>query len=190
MNKISLFVLLVLLFTGCASTNSYRKPGVDFSKYEKIAVIKLDCSVNQATGQEVSDMVALEFIKKGYNVLERSQLKAVIDEEVLAMAGLTESNKSLLQLSGVNAIVVGSVSRYDCHPSKAPIFYMGALLAVMNTNTCFASLSLKLLDCKTGEIIWTANGSHSVQAVGMTPHKVLQNVINTLKEDIPSRMEK
>lgn len=190
MKHISIFLILILFLTGCASTHSYTKPGVDFSNYEKIAIIKLDCSINQAVGQEVSDIVALEFIKKGYNVLERSQIKAVIDEEVLAMAGLTESNKKLLQLSGVNAIVVGSVSRYDCHPSIAPIFYMGMLLGVMNTNTCFASLSLKLLDCKTGEIIWTANGSHSVQAVGMTPHKVLQNVINTLKEDIPSRMGK
>lgn len=183
--KLYLSILLLLIIYGCATAQSFKKPCVDFSQYKKIAIIKFDCLSDPTAGQEVADIIALEFIKRGYDVIERSQLNAIIDENILISSGLTESNKSALQLSGIDGIVVGSLSRYDCYPSKAPIYYMGKILAVLNTNKCYASLSLKMLDVKKGEVIWAANGSHSRDAVNMTAYKALQEVIDILREQIP-----
>lgn len=177
--------LLSLFISACATSESYKKPDVDFSKYKSCAVVRLHCSSDPSAGQEIADAMALKFMKKGYNVIERTQLEAVLDEEDLRLYGLTESNKSALRLAGVSAIITGSVSRYDCHPSSAPIYYMGTLLGVMNTNNCHCSVSLKMIDVYTGEVLWAANGSHSVNAVNMTAHKVLQEVLKQLSREIP-----
>ena len=180
------FILLLFAICGCATAECYRKPDVDFSKYKRCAVVRFHCSSNPSVGQEVADAIALEFMKKGYNVIESSQLEAVLDEEDLRLYGLTESNKSALRLAGVSAIITGSVSRYNCHPSSAPIYYMGTLLGVMNTNNCHCSVSLKMIDVYTGEVLWAANGSHSVNAVNMTAHKVLREVLKKLSREIPT----
>ena len=184
MNRLALIVLAFLIISACASTQSYKKPGVNFSHYKKIAVVRFDCS-NYGAGQEVADNMGLEFIKKGFNVIERSQLRAVINEEALVQSVLIESAKSALNVSGVDAIVVGSISMYDCRPDKAVIFLMGSPF-VMNTNNCQASLSMKMLDVKTGDILWAANGSHAVNAVSMTANKVLKIVIDDLSKQLPS----
>jgi curli biogenesis system outer membrane secretion channel CsgG len=179
------FILISFAVCGCATAECYKKPGVDFSKYKRCAVVQFHCSSNPSIGQEVADAIALEFMKKGYDVIERSQLESVLDEDDLRAYGLTESSKSALRLAGVNAIVTGSVSRYSCHPSSVPIFYQGAILGVMNTSDCHASVSLKMLDVGTGEVLWAANGSHSENAVGMTAQKVLHEVLDKVADEIP-----
>ena len=136
-------------------------------------------------GQEVADNIALEFLKKGYDVIERSQLESIINEEKLRQYGLTDSARFKLHTSGINAIVVGSVTSYKCIPRKAPMIYMGRLYGVVDTNSCTASLSCKMLDIMTSKLVWTANGSHSASAMGMTANKVLQQVINIISQKIP-----
>ncbi|MGA2332341.1 MAG: CsgG/HfaB family protein [Syntrophales bacterium] len=101
-----LFVIFLLLVAGCHTPqiSTYTKQDIDFSKYKKVAVIKFDYK-ESSVGQEVSDRVALSFMKKGYNVVERSQLKSIIDENSIAAAGLTETTRSALQLEGVDVLV-------------------------------------------------------------------------------------
>lgn len=182
-----IWLIFILFLASCATSNCYIKPGTDFSQYKNIAVVKFDCLSDPTVGQEVADTVLLEFIKKGYNVIERSQLRSIIDEEILVQSGLTESNKSALQIRGIDAIVIGSVSNYNCRPSQAPIYYMGMLLGVLNTNLCHASLSIKMIVVNTGNIVWCANGSHSINAVGMTANKVMQEVMKKISKEIPEK---
>lgn len=126
----------------------------------------------------------MSFTKKKYNIIERSQLRAIIDENLIIASGLTDSNRTVLHLAGINAIVVGSVSRYDCHPDK--VFTMiGFAPIVLPTNNCHASLSVKMLDTKTGEIVWAANGAHAINDSRMTAYKVIQKVIQLIEEEIP-----
>lgn len=188
MKRILCFCMLVLsVVSGCASGQSYIKPGVDFCEYRKIAVIALDCPANPAIGQEVADTIALEFLKKGYHVIERSQLRAIINEEVLKLSGLTEESKRALQVSGVSGVVVGSVSRYDCVPSRVFLYLYGSGYYPLNTNKCHASLSVKMLHVETGEVVWMANGAHSMEDINMTASKVLQKVMRIICKNIPQR---
>jgi len=184
--KVYSCLLLLLIVSACATADVYKKPGIDFSKYFKIAVVGFSCLPNPTVGQEVADIVALEFLKQGYNVIERSQLRHILQEEKLKQVGLTEEAKSVLRLSGISAIIMGSVSRYDCRPSGIILPFMGTFIP-MNTSDCHASLSLKMLDVQTGQVIWAANGSHSVNDVGMTASKVLRQVINIISLQIPTK---
>lgn len=181
MKRFGLILLTFLFVSACAaSVQSYKRPGVKFSDYKKIAVVRFDSS-DYGAGQEVSDTIGLEFIKRGFNVIERSQLRAVIDEEALVQSGLIESAKSALKISGVNSIVVGSISSYNCRPC---IIAAGSL--ALSTNNCHVSLSMKMLDVQTGDILWAANGAHSRNDVNMTANKVLKVVIEALADQIPS----
>lgn len=178
-------VLLSVIVLGCATAQVYMKPGINFSQYKRIAVLRFDSSFSSAVGQEVSDTIGLEFSRKGYNVIERSQLKAIIAEEQLEQYGLTEPNKIELRLAGINAIVVGSISRYDCFAHQQLIPFMGTIIPLI-TNNCHVSLSCKMLDVDTGELIWAANGAHSMDDVNMTANKVLQEVLKKISREIPS----
>lgn len=187
MNRLSfvLTCIVLMLLIACvrAQTFTYVKPGVNFSKFKRVAVIRFECS-QHSIGQEVSDIMAMSFMKKNYTVVERSQLKSLIDENAIISAGLTESNRSSLKLAGINAVIVGSVTRYDCHPDKviAPLFGM---YYVLPTNSCHVSVSIKMLDVQNGDILWAANGSHAKNDSGMTAGKVLQKVIEGIEKKIP-----
>jgi curli biogenesis system outer membrane secretion channel CsgG len=178
-------VIFLFLVIGCATpqVSTYTKPQIDFSKYKKVAVIKFDCR-ESTVGQEVSDRIALSFMKKGYNVIERSQLTSVIDENSIMAAGLTEINRSALQLGGIEAVVVGSVTRYDCEQSKFAVFTGGTAIAATR-NLCHASISIKMLNIQNGEVLWAGQGSHSLKGKNMTAGSVLQKLIEKIEVQMP-----
>ncbi len=181
--KFYILFFLLLIF-GCAAVESYRKPGIDFYKYKRIAVVKFTDPSDSTVGQQVADRIALEFIKKGYTVLERNQLKSIIDEEKINQYGLTDSDRSTLQLSGVYAMVLGSVSRYTCFPQEPlPRLSYGYDL---DRNNCWVSLSFKMLDLQTNEVVLTAAGHLSMTDVDMTADNVLQELLKRLSTKIPA----
>jgi len=175
------------LISACATANIYQKPGVDISKYKKIAVTKFLCSSDESAGQEVSDLMALEFIKKNYNVIERTQLAALVNENELSMMGITDTARPQLKLMGINGLIFGTVSSYSNVPGESPIFVKGKVIATLPTNRCTASLSIKMVDVDSGQVVWIANGSNSDSGMGLTPNKVMQDVITIIAEKIPQQ---
>lgn len=173
-----IFLGILFIISGCASVQSYSKPGVDFSKYKKIAIVKFYNPADPAVGQEVADILAMEFMRQGYTVVERSQLAAVIDEDKLLKSGLTSESKNSFQTMGVDSIFQGSVSRYGCQSSF--VYLYGSPIP---TNVCHASFSMKMLDIQTGEVLWATNAAHSINDINATAHKVLLRIINKL--DLP-----
>jgi curli biogenesis system outer membrane secretion channel CsgG len=184
--KAYLIPLLILLFLlGCSrpQVTIHKKSGVDFSKYKNIAVLKFNSS-DPAIGQEVADTIALQFMNKGYSVVERSQLKAVIDENSIIASGLTDNNLVSLKLKGIDAILVGSVSRYNCEQSAMTVpTKMGAIKG--SRNLCHVSISMKILNVQDGDILWAAQASNSVKGRNMTAGTVLSYVLQEIEGKIP-----
>ena len=184
--KIFLSIMAFLLCVSCAAAPQiafYKNPNIDSSKYRRIAILKFT-SDNAGIGQEVSDYFAIQMMKKGYDVVERSQLKGIIDEATLVGAGLTDSQKAPLLLSGITSLLVGSVSQYNCEQSGSLIPTTLGHVRV-NKNLCHVSLSLKALDVKTGNILWAAQCSDSDKGRHATAAKVLSNMIPHVAEQIP-----
>jgi len=161
----------------------YVKPGVNPSCCTKIAVMRF-ASADIGIGQEISDTIALQMMQKGYDVMERSQLQAVIDETAFVSSGFTDNKqKDILMMKGINVLMVGSVSRYSCQQSTMiiPTLHgpIGAPISI-----CTVSLSAKILDVRNGDILWAVQASHSNRG-RTTAAAVLNEMLPEIVAKIP-----
>ncbi len=155
MKKLSVLLIgIFLLSSGCITVQSYTKPDVDFSKIKKIALIKLGAQ-DALLSQIVTDHVSLGFRKKGFNIIEKEQLKVIIDENVIMQSGLTEQDRKTLSLAGVDGVIVGTVRLRTYRTGS-----VGAspnLLIGKSTEKEKLQLSVKMYDIRNGDVVWSAN---------------------------------
>ncbi|MFZ3090051.1 MAG: hypothetical protein WA240_05430 [Nitrospirota bacterium] len=156
MRKLSvLLVGIVLLSLGCITVKSYTKPGFDFSKIKKIAIVKLGSQVTLSTqhstksesqgstkpekaddniSQIVTDAIVMAFMQRGIDIVEANKL---INENHFIQSGLTDTDRDVLSRAGVDALISGAISKRDTWKEKF-------------------LFSAKMYDIKTGEVIWSA----------------------------------
>ncbi len=179
-----LYIIGLMFLAGCASEQGHVKQSADVQGYKNIAVIKFD-SPDPIVGYKMTDKITVRFAGKGFNVLERSKLKKLINEEALVRAGLSESDKAALRSSGINALVFGSVDKYECETQKAWVWTDFAP-AQIRKNDCRAAMSVRMVDINSGEVLWEAKKSHDENAEGMTAQTVLGIVLAWIEEKIPA----
>lgn len=111
----------------------------------KIAVMPFKAST-ELIGSSVSDMVVTELLRtQKYQLVERGQMAKVLGETELAMAGLSETKAvEAAKMMGAEAVVVGTVDEYGTQAKG------GNTYAVVG-------LSIRLIDCANGKIIWSAD---------------------------------
>ena len=125
------------------TANVYAKQGQ--SGVLKIAVMPLKAATD-LIGSSVSDMVVTELLRtQKYQLVERGQMAKVMKETELAMAGLSEAKAvEAAKLLGAEAVVIGTVDEYGTQTQGGSSFPVVAL-------------SIRLIDCATGKIIWSAD---------------------------------
>lgn len=111
----------------------------------KIAVMPFKAST-ELIGSSVSDMVVTELLRtQKYALVERGQMKNVLSETELAMAGLSEAKAvEAAKMLGAEAVVIGTVDEYGMQAKG------GDTYAVVG-------LSIRLIDCSNAKIIWSAD---------------------------------
>ncbi len=170
LKMITIFIPLGLAFICCASSKEYVKPGVDFNKYNRIAVLPLtDFSTHPGSGNQVSDILAFSLLKYGIDVIDRSQTINILNEQNLGLYGILDASTApnVGKLLGVRCIITGSINEWSSTIVNIQMV-QGADPAYMPISA--AGFSLKLIDCETGEIVWatSARGSttgNEMQAV-------------------------
>ncbi len=149
-------VALVGLTSGCASSrvdayftetkseaNVYVSPVR--SDIAKIAVLPFR-GPTELIGSSVSDMFVTEMLRANkYTLVERSQMAGVLSETELSLAGLSETKAvEVARMLGADGVVIGTVDEYATQARS------GKTYAV-------AGVSTRLINCTTGEIIWSAD---------------------------------
>jgi len=171
--------VIILLLIGCATapeiiTDSYLKPGIDFSKFERVAVTGFTDAPNApGSGEEIADIAGLEMLKKGYDILERNQVEVILQEQKLGLSGLLESGtvNQVGKILGVKAIITGTVGSYHrekVYQEGAEINFLGRMKQLTRivipggeTLRYEVSLTMKMVDVESGAVIWMASGSLS-----------------------------
>ncbi len=179
---------LAFLLTGCAlmqpspPIDASSKTDVALLKYKKIAVIKLKNPKNDAAGQDAADILALGFVKLGYNVVSSPQSASLIDQSDVYVSGLTPDIKTKLKSFGVDSLVTGTINEYLCSSSEAPL----PLLKQCGENHCSVTASARMIDLDSGEIVWGAIGSDAQEGRWVTADSVLISVMEKMRDTIPN----
>jgi hypothetical protein len=145
-------LLAVLVVAGCASSSgeSYAAAGYNFANLDKVAIVEVTGRVyGDAAKNQVSNFFTMELMKKGYAVVERSQIKQILKEQEFQSSDLTsvEGRAKVKEIWNVPAIMVIDVPKYDNEK---------------------LSMSAKLLDVQTGEVLWIGTGEGSTGKTAAT----------------------
>jgi curli biogenesis system outer membrane secretion channel CsgG len=120
------------------SQSSQKSESQGSTKSESEGTINISPQ-NESLSKMVTDAMTLAFIKKGFNVIDKNQLKKIIDENLIIQSGLTEEIRNSLALAKIDVAVIGNV-----------VVKRKLLGEDM-------SLSLNMYDVRSGDLLWTAN---------------------------------
>jgi len=183
--------LLVIL--NCASSEVYIRNDIDYKKYTRIAVFPLvDYPTKPGSGLQVADIISAQLINSNYNIIDRSQTTRILQEQQLSMSGVIDERTvpSIGKILGVQAILTGSINEYQCTPVNIQVA-QGARPAYIYVSA--AGISLKLIDCETGQVIWagSARGTEMGQnAEIFAARKAVKNILEKFKKlKIDTRQE-
>ena len=148
------------------TANVYAKQGQ--SGVLKIAVMPLKAATD-LIGSSVSDMVVTELLRtQKYQLVERGQMAKVMSETELAMAGVSEAKAvEAAKLLGAEAVVIGTVDEYGTQTKEGSSFPVVAL-------------SIRLIDCATGKIVWSADLAKMSNRVGTPLSTHARDVVHEL----------
>jgi len=118
MKTVCLNVLLigVLFMIGCSKGESYVRAGYDFSQLNKIAVVEVAGVVQGDTAKnQIADFFGMELLKKGYAVIERAQVQALLDEQNFQASDLTRADDAARagRILNVPVVLVANIPKYE-----------------------------------------------------------------------------
>ena len=177
-----LIMFFLVCFIGCANgtTGSFYKPGVAFTKPVKIAVARFKAFSKPSSGQEASDLMAMAFFKKGYDIVEMNQILSLPEQEQIYDWGLTNDIKNKLKGFGVSAVIFGTVSEYRCSAKSAYIHIPGD-----DDQTCWVSFSGTMVDSSSGDVLWMLSRSDTMTGDKLEAGSVLRSMMRRLDTEIP-----
>ena len=161
--------LILSLILGCASATSSGtgtySPTFDVSKTYTVAVIPLEKSqyVKEKDLQALYDMLAMGLLKAGlFKVVERQRIKDVLKEQQFQYSGLVDENTAVEfgKLLGADVVAM-----YDILTARMREDGFGRAYML--------EIVVKLVDTKTGEIIYFGRGT----GYGATKGEAMENAV-------------
>ncbi len=141
--------MCVLAMTGCSSGEGYVKGGFDFGRLDKVAIVDITGDVpGEAAKNQIGDYFASELMKKGYVVVERSQVQAVFKEhEFQASPATTQEGAARAgQILNVPVVLIVNIPDFSQQ----------------------VSMTAKMIDVEDGTILWLGTGQGSTnKTLGM-----------------------
>ncbi len=137
-------LMAALLVAGCASSQGegYAAAGFNFASLDKIAIVEVTGRVyGDTVKNQISNMFAQELMKRGYTVVERSQIQSILKEQEFQASDIT-TNEGAARAGKV--LNVPAVLMIDIPKYKEKM-----------------EMTAKLVDVENGTILWIGTGSGS-----------------------------
>ncbi len=172
-------ILSILVLAGCASTDEkyFLETDSDANVYvaptgskniSKIAIMPFK-GPTELIGQSVSDMFVTEILRSQYyELVERSQMANVLSESELSLSGLSATKAAEVGgMMGADGVMIGTVSEYET------VAHRGRAIPVVG-------ISARLIDCKTGKIIWSVDFADRSDDRGATLPEHARRVVHEM----------
>ena len=148
-------VVLLPLIAGCPDrlvlqTNTFRTP--ELRKVARVAVVDFG---GEYGGQAVADLVTINLLCAGYEVVERDQLRDVVRELMLGKEGFmdmsdAEKAKVFGKVLNADVILTGEIIR------QVPPYYKKKGEDRLTYESATLELAARAFDARTGKVFWTA----------------------------------
>lgn len=142
MKTVCTCILLAALFVGGCATGkgeSYTRAGYDFGQLNKVAIVEVSGAVAGDTAKDqIGHFFAMELVKRGYTVVERGKVQALLKEQEFQASDITtdEGAAKAGKVLNVPAVVIISIPTYK---------------EEMN-------MTAKMIDVEDGSILWLGSG--------------------------------
>jgi len=176
---LSIFVL------GCAhkSTEPNKHVQANFPKVGKLAVIKFSGIASSAASQEAANLLSLAFMRKGYKVVDASNILTSVEQGKLYTEVLTPEVKSKFNKYGVDVIVLGTIHDYSC--TYVANWFLASFQIDTYRTYCRANISVKMIKLDSGELLWGMSRSGEDTGDDMNAGTVLRSIIQELEYELP-----
>ena len=149
-----LAILASVVLGGCGDrlilqTNTFRTS--ELRKVKRVAIVDFAGQY----GQALADIVTINFMRAGYKVIERDELRDVIREISVGQQGLmdlADSEKAKLfgKILNADVIVTGQLVR------RVPPAYKKKREGRLVYESATLEIAARAFDAKTGKVFWTA----------------------------------
>jgi len=182
-------LLFLTLILGCAPRAAIKK-GYDFTKIARVGVLELASYGEEInSGNAVADEFVRELIFRGIDVIERERMESLLREQHLAAGKFLDPDtvKKVGKLSGVDALVTGTVTRYvpehkdtiyltdENGEIKSEVFLIGAEVGV----------SARMIDVETGLVVWASSYTYESFDIEGAIRGTVSTLLNSLKKVWP-----
>jgi Curli production assembly/transport component CsgG len=136
-----LIASLALLALSCrSSVDIVISRHVDPDGIKRIAIFKMD-RLSYRENDKISDLLIHEFLRLGYDVVERTEIEKLIKEQKLGASGFVDPDQAVAigKMAGADSIVIGSGALEDKSSDVLKYFVV------------------KIIDLKSGSVVITAN---------------------------------
>ncbi len=174
-------ILAAGVWCGCGTPDGASAYFGNYKSTANVYVAPVPCEVERVAimpfkapteliGSSVSDLFVTELLRAGrYQLVERSQMRNVLNEAEVALSGISDSRAvELGNLLGADGVVIGTVDEYSATA------YRGRSIPVVG-------VSVRLIDCKTGKVMWSADSAEKAasDAVSLPQHarKVIHGLV-------------
>jgi hypothetical protein len=189
MKRLTVLILTAAVFlAGCSSQRVAVRKDYDFSKIKRVAIIGFSSHMDfKNSGDVVADEFVLQLMKKGYKVVERSKINAILSEQQLAQANKLDevTIKKVGKILGVDAIFTGSVIKY-VEDKNVVVYYNdkdGNPTSQSRLQQAEISVSARLFDVETGEVIWSGSDRDSGLEVSDAIYGVANSLVGSIKNE-------
>ena len=141
-----LSVCLLLAVVGCASGENYVNPAFDSFSVQRVAVTEVEGPLSgAAVCNTIGDYFAMELANRGYTVVNRNQLRALLAEQNFQRSDLTGAEGAVRggRILNVDALIVVNVPEFGQR----------------------VTLTATMLDAENGVTLWIGSGSASTGRV-------------------------
>lgn len=191
---------------------SSKPSGFDPEAVDKLAVVmvgdprrrssipSLSRGGQQRTDDErlVEDKLGILLSNKGYALVSRSDLEALMREKSLQGSGLTEENASELgKLLNVPAVMVVRITECEAEEFQKKASGSKSKTGTRQTgstaraNMATAALGARLISVQTGEVLWCRTAIDAQEVGGkLETSQVLAKVVKKIGDSLPQRGSK
>ncbi len=140
---VNVLIIAVLFIGGCSSgrAESHSRAGYNFSMIDKVAIVAVEGAVkSEPAKNQIADLFAMEFLKKGYAPVEWAHVREKLEEQEFQASELTteEGAAEAGKVLNVPAVLIISIPHFGDE----------------------IAMTAKLVDIQDGySILWLGSGS-------------------------------